>query len=102
MRTLDALLPHPDKTGVESNVEARRASAEHHHAASFDHEARHRKCLLARMFEDRVDILLLGDVPDRLAELAGLGHEGAVLGRIDLRQRAPAIVVLAVDDALSS
>ena len=54
------------------------------------------------MFEDRIDVLLLGDVPDRLAELAGLGHVGVVLGRIDLRQLAPAIKVLAVDDALGA
>src|SRR5690242_1183030 len=102
MRTLDALLPHPDKTRVEGNVEARRASAEHHHAASFDHEARHRKCLLARMFEDRVDVPLLGYVPDRLAELAGFRHVGAVFCRVYLWQLAPAIEVLAVDDALGS
>ena len=83
-------------------LKPRRAGAEHHHAAALHDEAGNRERLLARMLEHRVDVLLLGDVPDRLAELAGLRHEGVVLGRIDLRQLPPAIEVLAVDDALGA
>ena len=102
MRALDALLPHPDETRVEGQVEAGCAGAENHHAAALDHEARGREGRLAGMLEHRVDVLLAGDVPDRLAELARLRHVGAVFGRVDLGQLAPAVEVLAVDDALGA
>src|SRR5829696_4498401 len=51
------------------------------------------------MLEDDVDVLLAGDVPDRLAELARLLGPLVVLRRVDLRQLAPAVEVLAVDGA---
>ena len=72
MRALNALLAHPDETRVEGQVETGGARAKHHHAAALDHEAGHREGLLAGMLEHRVDVLLAGDVPDRLAEFARL------------------------------
>ncbi len=83
MRALHALLPHPDIAGVEGDVEARGAGAEHHHAATLGDETGDREGRLARMLEDDVDILLASDVPDRLAELASFLGPLVVLGRID-------------------
>ena len=54
------------------------------------------------MLEDGVDVALAGNVPDRLSELARLGHVDRVFGRVDLRQLAPAVEVLAVDHALGA
>src|SRR5829696_8869867 len=54
------------------------------------------------MLEDNVDVLLAGDVPDRLAELAGLLGPLGVFRRVDLRQLAPAVEILAVDGALGA
>src|SRR4029079_11441630 len=99
MRALDALLPHPDVARVERDVVARGAGAEHHHAAALDHQARHRKSRLAGMLEHNVDVALAGDVPDRLAELPRLLDPVGVFGRADLRHGAPALELLAVDDA---
>src|SRR5262249_14890748 len=98
----DALLPHPDVARVERDVVAAGAGTKHHHAAALDHEGRDRERLLAGVLEHDVDVAFPGDVPDRLAEFARLSHPGVVLGRVDLGQLAPAIEVLAVDDALGA
>ena len=102
MRALDALLPHPDVARIEGDVVAGGAGAEHHHAAALHDEARHRERLLARMLEHDVDVALAGDVPDRLAELARFLGPVVVFGRVHLRHLAPALEVLAVDDALGA
>src|SRR5690606_518858 len=61
------------------------------------------ECRLARVLEDEIDIIALaGDVPDRLAEVANLLEPGVILRRADLRHFAPAVEVLAVDDALGA
>src|SRR5258708_20897150 len=54
------------------------------------------------MLEYRIDVLLAGDIPDRLAEFARLLDPAAVFRRADLRHLAPAVEVLAIDDALSA
>ena len=84
MRPLDALLAHPDESGVERQIEAGRAGAKHHHAATLDHKARDRKRLLAWMLEYDVDVLLAGDVPDRLAEFARSAMNAAYSGELTL------------------
>src|SRR3569623_970665 len=53
------------------------------------------------MLEDDVDVTFAGDVPDRLAEAPRLLGPVVELGRVALRQLAPALEVLAVDDALA-
>src|SRR5580692_10238018 len=102
MRALDAFLPHPDVTGVEGDVVAGGAGAEHHHAAAFDHQAGHRERGFAGMFEHDIDVALAGDVPDRLAEAPRLFHPGVVFGSADLGHRAPAFEIVAVDDTLGA
>src|SRR3954463_532854 len=102
MRTLDALLPHPDITRVESDVVAGGPRAEHHHAAALHHQAGDREGRLARMLEHDVDVALAGDVPDRLAELAGFLDPGVVFRRADCGHLSPAGEILAVDDALGA
>src|SRR6266852_279543 len=52
------------------------------------------------MLEHRIDVLLAGDIPDRLAEFARLPDPAVVFRRADLRHLAPAVEVLAIDDAL--
>src|ERR1700733_4229857 len=53
------------------------------------------------MFEYHVDIVAFaGDVPDRLAELARLFRPRIVFWCADPGHRAPAVEILAVDDAL--
>src|SRR5215470_18097352 len=54
------------------------------------------------MLEHRIDVLLAGDIPDRLAEFARLPDPAVVFARADLRHLAPAVEVLAIDDALSA
>ena len=52
------------------------------------------------MLEHEVDVVALaGDLPDGGAELAHLLEPGVVLGRADLGHLAPAVELLAVDDA---
>src|SRR4029078_10850097 len=52
---------------------------------------------------DEVDVVAFtGDLPDGGAELARALEPGVVFGRADLRQFAPAVEVLAVDDAASA
>jgi hypothetical protein len=69
----------------------------------FTTKAGDREGLLARMLEHDVDVVALaGDVPDRLAELARFLCPGVVFGRADLGHLAPAVEVLAVDDALGA
>ena len=84
MRALDALLPHPDEARIEGDVEPTRAGAEHHHAAALDDEARGREGRLPGMLEHEVDVLLAGEFPDRLAELARLRHVGQYSGVLTL------------------
>src|SRR6476646_4578815 len=100
MRALDALLPHPDITRVESDVVAGGPGAEHHHAAALHHQAGDGEGRLARMLEHDVDVALAGDVPDRLAELASFLDPGVVFRRADCGHLSPAGKILAVDDAL--
>ena len=102
VRALNTLLTHPDETRIKSEIEARRTRAEHDHTATFRDEGGDRKGLFTRMFEHDVDILLSGNVPDRLAELTCFTHEGVEFRRIDGRQLAPAIKVLAVDHAFGA
>src|SRR5258708_4295868 len=54
------------------------------------------------MLEYRIDVLLAGDIPDRLAEFARLPDPAVVFRRADLRHLAPAVEVLAIDDALGA
>ncbi len=69
VRALDALLMHPEIARVHGEVVARRAGADHDHAAALHHLHRDRERRLARMLEHEVDVdALAGDVPDRLAE----------------------------------
>src|SRR4051794_24280478 len=51
------------------------------------------------MLEYRVDVLLAGNVPDRLAELARFLRPLRIFRRVDRRHLAPTLEVLAVDDA---
>src|SRR6476659_711788 len=96
MGALDALLPHPDITRVESDVVAGGPGAEHHHAATLHHQAGDRERRLARMLEHDVDVVLAGDVPDRLAELACFLDPGVVFRRADLGHLTPTGKILAV------
>src|SRR5919202_5137565 len=103
MRALYALLPHPDIARVEGDVEARRAGAEHHHAAPLHDQAGDREGLFTGMLEDDVHVVALaGDVPDGLAEAARLLEPVVVFRRIHLGHLTPAFEVLAVDDALGA
>ena len=102
MGALDALLPHPDEPGIEGQVETCRPGAEYHHASALGDEAGGRKGRFPGMFEDDVNVLLAGDVPDRLPELAGLRHVGVKFRRVHLGQLAPAVEILAVDHALGA
>src|SRR5712664_4573895 len=54
------------------------------------------------MLEHRIDVVLAGDIPDRLAEFARLPDPAVVFRRADLRHLAPAVEVLAIDDALGA
>src|SRR5208282_2238303 len=94
MRALNALLTHPDVTGVESQVETGRARTEHHHAAALADQRRDGESGFTGMFEDDIDVLLAGNIPDRLAELAGFLGPLGIFRRIDLRQLTPAFEVL--------
>src|SRR5262249_61754108 len=100
VRALHPLLPHPDIARIEGDVVAGGAGAEHDHTAALHHQAGDRKRRLAGMLEYDVDVALAGDVPDRLAEFARLFHPAVVFGGADLRHRAPAGEVRAVDPAL--
>ena len=80
MRALNPLLPHPDKPRIESNIKAAGARAKHDHAAPFRHKGRDRKGLFPRMFENQIDIFFAGNIPDRFAEFAGLGHKTIEFG----------------------
>ncbi len=102
VRALDALLPHPHIAGVESDVVAGGAGAEHHHAAALHHQARYRERRLAGMLEHDVYVALAGDVPDRLAELAGFLGPLGIFRRIHRGHLAPALEILAVDHALGA
>src|SRR3954452_5952802 len=51
------------------------------------------------MFEHGVDILLAGNIPDRLAELTRFLGPLRIFRRVDGRHLAPALEILAVDDA---
>src|SRR5579883_753389 len=101
---LDALLAHPHEAGIHRQIVAGGAGAEHHHAAALHDEARHGEGLLAGMLEHEVDVVALaGVLPDRRAELAALLHVfGIALLVVDVGQRAPAVEVVAVDDALGA
>src|ERR1051326_3671814 len=102
VRTLDALLAHPDVARIEGDVVAGCTGAEDHHPAALDHQRGDRERLLARMLEHDVDVALAGDVPDRLAELARFLDPHVVFGRADFGQLAPAGEVFAVDPALGA
>src|SRR5216684_4393351 len=52
------------------------------------------------MLEHRIDVQLAGDIPDRLAEFARLPDPAVVFRRANLRHLAPAVEVLAIDNAL--
>src|SRR6185312_5596049 len=54
MRTLNALLPHPDVARVEGDIEAGGAGAEHDHPATLDDHRRDREGRFARMLEDDI------------------------------------------------
>src|SRR5690606_25746328 len=101
MRALNALLAHPDEACIESEVEARGTRTEHHHAAALCDHAGNGESGFARMFKHDVRInALAGDIPDCLAEFPRFFHEVVELCRVHLRKLAPAIELLAVDDAL--
>ena len=101
MAPLDTLLAHPHEARVHGQVEARRAGAEHHHAAALHDEAGDREGLLAGMLEHEVDVVALaGVLPDRPAELAALLHVfGVTRLVVDVGELAPAVEIVAVDDA---
>src|SRR5262249_36302110 len=101
---LDALLAHPDETGIEGQVVACGARAKDDHAAAFHHETGNRKGLLAGMLEDEIDIVALAcNAPDRLAKLAHLFHVLVVAGNVvDIGKRTPAVEVVAVYDTLGA
>lgn len=102
VRTLHALLAHPQEAGIHGQVEAGGAGTDDDHAAAFHHEDRDREGAFAGMLEHDVDILLAGDLPDRLSELAALAHIVAEFRAVHLRQLSPAIEVLAVEHALGA
>src|SRR5882762_4798928 len=104
MAALDALLAHPYEARVHREVVAGGAGAEHHHAAALHDEARDREGLLAGMLEHEVDVVALaGVLPDGGAELAALLHVlGVALLVVDVGQLAPAVEVVAIDDALGA
>src|SRR5215468_3601413 len=54
------------------------------------------------MLEYRIDVLLAGDVPDRLAEFPRVLDPTLVFRRADLRHLAPAVEILAINDALGA
>ena len=100
MAALEALLAHPKVAGVDRELVAGGAGADHHHAAALHHQHRDWKRRRARMLEHEVDVVALaGDFPDCGAELARLLEPGVVLGAPDLGQLAPAVELGAVDDA---
>ena len=100
VRTLHALLMHPQIARVHGEVVAGRAGADDHHAAALHDEHGDRKRGRAGMLEHEIDVVALaGDLPDGGAELAHLLEPRVVLGRADLGHLAPAVELLAVDDA---
>src|SRR4029079_18697178 len=103
MRALDALLMHPHIARVHGEVVASGAGAKHDHAAALHHETGNGEGRFARMLEHAIDIYALaGDLPDRLPELAHFLVPGIIFGRANGRHLAPAIEVLAIDDALGA
>src|SRR5690606_34533770 len=101
MTTLNTLLAPPDKTRVHCQVKAGCAGAENDHAAALDDVAGDREGLLTGMLEHEVDVIALArDLPDRLAELAGLLHIFREAFAVDLGKLTPAVKILAIENAL--
>ena len=93
MRTLHALLVHPQIARIHGEVVARGAGADHHHAAALAPPGpRPGKVDFARMLEHHVDVVALaGEGPDRLAELARVLQPVIVFRRADLAASGPSI-----------
>src|SRR5689334_18924151 len=103
VRALNALLAHPDIARIEGDVVAGGAGAEDDHAAALHDETRYRESGFAWVFEHHVDIVALaGDVPDRLAEFARFFGPSVIFRRTHFGHRAPAIEILAIDDAFGA
>src|SRR6185369_9962123 len=104
MAALNALLAHPNEARIHGEVVAGGTGAEDDHAAALHHEAGNRESRLAGMLEDEIDVIALaGDTPDRLAEFAALFHIGVIaLDIVDIGELAPAVEIIAVDDALGA
>src|SRR6185312_1712290 len=100
---LNALLAHPHITRIESDVVTGGSRAEDDHAAALHDQARDREGRFAWVLEHHVDVVALaGDLPDRLAEFARFLGPRVIFRRADGRHLAPALEILAVDDALGA
>ena len=103
MRTLHALLMHPQIARIHGQIVAGGAGANDNHAAALHNLHGDGDRRFARMLEHAIDVdALAGRLPNRRAELAHFLEPVIVFGRIDLRQLTPAIELLAVDDAFGA
>src|SRR5262249_3986231 len=103
MRTLNAFLAHPDVSRIKGQIVARSTSPEDDHASALHDQTRDRECLLAWVLEHHVDVVAFaGNLPNRLAELAGFPRPRVIFRRADLRHLTPATEVFSVDHAFGA
>ncbi len=102
VRSLQALLPHPQVPQVDGRVVAGRSGADDDHATRLAREDRRRDRRLARVLEDEVRAPLVADgVPYRLAELAHALQPVPVADRVlPVGKHSPVVEIVAVDAAL--
>src|SRR5262245_21200308 len=99
MRALYPLLMHPQISRVHGEIVARGARTDHHHAAALHTQDGDRKSGGAGMLKHEVDVVALTrDLPNAGAEFARLLEPGFVFRGADLRQLAPTLELLAIDD----
>src|SRR5271166_1772818 len=104
MRSLKALLPHPEIAQIGDRVISGGAGADDDHAASVAYENRGGDGVLAGMFENYARAApLADDIPNRLAERARFRRPLIVfLGVFPMRHHAPMKKFLAIDDAFGA
>ena len=103
VRSLNALLMHPQITGIHCKVKARSTSTDHNHTALFYHECGHRDGRFAWVLKHHVDIITFtANVPDRFAKFTNFAEPFLVFIRVNSWQLTPAIKIFAIQNALSA
>lgn len=102
MGPLYAFLALPEEARIHGQVEPCRSRADHDHAAALRHEDRYREGAFAWMLEYDVDFLAVRELPDCLSELPALAHVIVEARPVHGWQLAPAIKILAIEDALGT